>query len=456
MTGMGSVLGYIFGYLNLPHYFRFFGNTQFKVLVVLASIALSSTVLVSVVSVKERNPQLEPASKEDEEGGILAFFKVVFSSIQKLPPQIRKVCEIQFFHWIGWFPFLFYITTWIGQLYVNPRLKPGMTPEEVDRLWGQATRIGTLSLLIYAIVSFAANIILPFLVVPSYQSQDDDDDDTTPAPAMAPITPITPVGIRTPGPRTPGPRTPGLRTPGTAYANKPPMSRAGTSQWKPGHRPRTLSRSQTSISINRPLNTPGLTRLSKTPGLTRLDRNETSDSTLNKWLTKVQIPGFTLRRAWLIAQVLFAGCMWSTLFISTPLGGSVMTALVGISWSLTLWAPFALISGEIAKRDELRRKKYRKRLASGQEEEDKEEEEEEDQAGIILGLHNVALSAPQVLATLMSSAIFSLLQKPRNVPGDTSVGWALRIGGLSALVAAYITYRMKEPGDEKDEDILSP
>ena len=453
MTGIGSVLGYIFGYLNLPRYFHFLGNTQFKVLVVLASVALTLTVMVSVLSVKERNPQLDPPLK-DEEGGILAFFKSVFKSMQRLPPRIRKVCEIQFFHWIGWFPFLFYITTYIGQLYVNPYLKPGMSDEDVERLWDQATRVGTLALLVYAIVSFAANVILPFLVVPSYNTQDDDDDDddSLPPHPITPITPLTPIAVRMPA----------SRAPGTPAGERPPMSRAGTnrsgtSQWKPGHRPRTLSRSQTSLSINRPLNTPGLIRLNKTPGLSRLNRTATMDVT-SKWLTSLQIPGFTLRRAWLLAQILFVACMSSTFFISTPLGGSIMTAIVGVSWSLSLWAPFALISGEISKREELKRKRRRERRANGEDVDEvaDKETEEDDQAGIILGLHNVAISAPQVLSTLISSAIFNLLQKPRNEPGDTSVGWTLRIGGLSTLIAVYITYRMQEPSDDKEEDILSP
>ena len=86
-------------------------------------------------------------------------------------------------------------------------------------------------------------------------------------------------------------------------------------------------------------------------------------------------------------------------------------------------------------------------------ESDDKDTDEEDQAGIILGLHNVAVSAPQILATLISSAIFKILQKPRNVPGDTSVGWTLRIGGIAALISAYITWRMKEPADEDEEDI---
>src|SRR5699024_5858862 len=67
--------------------------------------------------------------------------------------------------------------------------------------------------------------------------------------------------------------------------------------------------------------------------------------------SKLQIPGFTLRRAWLMSHILFAMCMFSTFFISTPQAGTVFIALIGISWALTLWAPFAFISAEVAKRD---------------------------------------------------------------------------------------------------------
>ena len=71
---------------------------------------------------------------------------------------------------------------------------------------------------------------------------------------------------------------------------------------------------------------------------------------------------------------------------------------------------------------------------------------QEDQAGVVLGLHNVAVSAPQILATLVSSAIFKLAQKPRGKPYDHSVGWVLRFGGLAALVAAFFTWRIGEEG----------
>ncbi|KAL8864410.1 MAG: hypothetical protein Q9174_007367, partial [Haloplaca sp. 1 TL-2023] len=115
---------------------------------------------------------------------------------------------------------------------------------------------------------------------------------------------------------------------------------------------------------------------------------------------------------------------------------TILSGVVGLSWALSLWAPFALISAEISKRDAMARR------TGGV---------NDDQAGVVLGLHNVAISAPQILATLVSSAIFRIAQKPRGEPGDDSVGWVMRFGGVAALAAAYMTSRLKEEGREKEE-----
>lgn len=145
--------------------------------------------------------------------------------------------------------------------------------------------------------------------------------------------------------------------------------------------------------------------------------------------------------------------MFGTFFIRTPLMAMIMVALVGISWSLTLWAPFALISGEISKRDEARRAKQRRKLLNGDADAFYDDHDhEEDRAGMILGIHNMAVSAPQVIATLISSAVFKLLQKPRNIPGDVSVAWTLRLGGVAALVSAFFTWRMQESSSEDEND----
>ena len=402
ITGVGNIFGYIFGYIELPKHFPFFGNTQFKVLCVIASIALSSTLLISCLYIRERDPRLEGPPALDNPG-LFDFFKQVFSAIRRLPPQIRKICEVQFFSWIGWFPFLFYITTYIGQLYVNPYLKPGLSDDEIDRLWEHATRVGTFALLIYAIVSLGGSIILPFLIVPSYRPPSPDDSNST-------IAPSSPVGIR-------------HRS--SSFGQLP------------------FSGSSANLSVYLPIE--NRENITQPPTL------------LSRMLERLQIPGMTLRRMWLLSQILFSVCMFSTFFIRTPVAATVMAAIVGIPWALTVWAPFALISAEIAQREELSRRHHRRigphRATSQGSEIDGfkpggEGEGPTDQAGIVLGLHNVAVSTPQILATLISSVVFKALQKPRGVPGDDSLGWVLRIGGVSTLLATFFTSRLSEGFEE--------
>ena len=126
--------------------------------------------------------------------------------------------------------------------------------------------------------------------------------------------------------------------------------------------------------------------------------------------------------------------MLLTFLVKTATGATVLVSIIGLSWALTLWAPFALISAEISKRDTAARKQ-----GAGA--------AKEDQAGVILGLHNVAIACPQIIATLVSSAIFKIAQKPRGSAGDNSVAWVLRFGGIAALIAAYMTSRVGEEGD---------
>ncbi|PYI22190.1 sodium/hydrogen exchanger 3 [Aspergillus violaceofuscus CBS 115571] len=381
MTGLGNILGYIFGYVDLPKYFPLLGNTQFKVLCALASLSLICTLLVSCSYIKERDPRLEgPPSGGNP--GLIAFFKQVFKSIRFLPPEIAKVCEVQLAAWVGWFPFLFYSTTYIGQLFVNPIFEahPGLSEHDINKAWEEATRIGTFALLVYAIISFVANLTLPMLVVPTYK------------PIVATESEVS-----------------------DDQLEEEPF----------------LGGRRRSSSIGTAMEAP--------TGISPEPKNGYAEGA--GWLSKLQIPGLTLRRAWLMSHVNFAICMFSTFFISSYQAATVVVGLVGISWALTLWAPFALISAEVSRIDTERR--LRRQRADGTVPDtsvsanpatvgedlehghdvttDKGEEEENlAQAGIILGLHNVAVSAPQILSSLISSAIFKAFQKPRGEPAVDS------------------------------------
>jgi len=262
---------------------------------------------------------------------------------------------------------------------VNPifAANPNLTPKEVDQAWESATRVGTFALLIFAITSFTSNLLLPFIIVPTYRPPLLDKLNTS----QSFHSDISHHHYQNP----PTPGTPG-----------------------------TLSASMTSFFPPTP--------------------SPDSHSRLTRLLSACQIPWLTLRRAWLLSHILFALCMGLTFFINTPTTATVLVGFVGLAWALSLWAPFALISAEISKRDTAARRNGRR------------SEEEGDQAGVILGLHNVAIASPQIIATLVSSAIFKLAQKERGVPGDDSVGWVLRFGGVAALVAAFMTMRVGEEG----------
>ncbi|KAL1839033.1 hypothetical protein VTJ49DRAFT_1933 [Mycothermus thermophilus] len=379
-VGIGNILGYLAGYMNLPAVLWFFGDTQFKDLCAIASIALAVTVALSCIFIRERDPRLEGPPPKDKPGP-LAFFRKIFGSIRRLPPQTKKVCEVQFCAWIGFFPMLFYTSAYIGEIYADPYLRenPNMTDKELDKLYEDATRQGTFALLIFAIMGLATNVFLPFFIEPTYDA-----------------TPITAAGD-----------------------------------------------SQTS-SIK-----------------------DYDDEKKKSWLDYLVIPGFTLRRAWMLAQLLFTGCMLCTVFVRTVTAATILIGLVGITWALTLWAPWAIISAEISRRDELRRIRYAQRNLSpgdravtsldgyssdenscGRQLRDASDDEDgADQAGVILGIHNMAIAAPQIIATVISSIIFKFFQKPRGVPGDHSIAIVLALGGLTVLASVFFIYRIRDdPG----------
>lgn len=354
------------GYVDLPRIVPFLGNTQFKGLCAIAFISLLITCAISCTSIRERDSRTLGMS--DKAGmSVISFFKSLFRSMRELPPQIRGVCFVQIFAWIGWFPFLFYITTYVGGIYAEPYLieNPNMSKYEFDALMERGTRLGTYALLIFAITTFTSSIFIPLFITPTYK---------------APL---------------------------------------GSSQPDITKRPIFLDRILRAISLQR-----------------------------------LRIKGLTLRRAWLMSHAVFVLIIWSSLFVSNTTGATVLVGAVGVPWALTNWAPFALIAAEISRRDAIRRglrapkTPEERQLATR----DAGDEGRSDQAGVVLGIHNVAVSAPQVFATLMSSVIFKILQQPRGVPGDYSVGWTLRLLSISALVAAYVTTKYVYEGDDDDKD----
>jgi solute carrier family 45 protein 1/2/4 len=106
-TSIGSMVGFIAGFIDLPRYLSIFGNSQFNILCALTSLELIFTLVICCYSVEER--QFRPEIREEKRNGFSAISKM-FHSFRTLSPATKQICKVQFFAWMGWSPFLFYIT----------------------------------------------------------------------------------------------------------------------------------------------------------------------------------------------------------------------------------------------------------------------------------------------------------------------------------------------------------
>lgn len=76
---------------------------------------------------------------------------------------VQAICWAQFWSWIGWFPFTFYSSTWLGETWIRYDMPSSAKSSNTDVL-GEIGRIGNTSLMIYSTISFAGAFFLPMMV----------------------------------------------------------------------------------------------------------------------------------------------------------------------------------------------------------------------------------------------------------------------------------------------------
>ena len=175
MTAVGHVIGYSAGAVDLVSIFgTSLGDSQFKQLTILSVIIMIGSNAVTCWAVSERALLSVPPAKHE---GRFRIFHQIWSTILHLPPRIQAICWAQFWSWIGWFPFLFYSTTWIGETYF--RYDVDKDAKQSEDVLGDIGRIGSTSLVIYSTITFAGAFLLPLFV------QSPDDQTFTPRPPQA-------------------------------------------------------------------------------------------------------------------------------------------------------------------------------------------------------------------------------------------------------------------------------
>lgn len=140
----------------------------------------------------------------------------------------------------------------------------------------------------------------------------------------------------------------------------------------------------------------------------------------------VWIYGLTLGRLWQLANALFAVLMFLSCFVSTVPAAMVIMGTLGVSWAVASWAPFALVSAEIA---------TLRAQSLGLSDKTDEADLEEGHAASIVAIHNMAISLPQVFAALGCSLLFKIVEFAGR---DDPAAFALKFAGIMAAVATWM------------------
>ncbi|BGP23963.1 hypothetical protein JCM10295v2_002864 [Rhodotorula toruloides] len=167
MFGFGAVFGYWIGGLDLVWFTRgLLGGEQLKVLTIFTAFFLCGTHAITCSCVQERILISRDVEHEAGGGGPMRALEDIWQTIKTLPRPIRQVFNVQFTGWIGWFPILFFSTTWVAEIYVKSHTTSGATDlaSASEEMRAAATRAGTRAMLWHSVVSLATSILLPPLV----------------------------------------------------------------------------------------------------------------------------------------------------------------------------------------------------------------------------------------------------------------------------------------------------
>jgi solute carrier family 45, member 1/2/4 len=186
MGAAGSVVGYFIGSLDLvtllPGWLG--GDTQFKKMIVVALAGLWICIGITSWAVGER-VLLRSMEGDLDAGSVWSVLPALWKRTIHLPPRIRGIVWAQFWGWIGWFPFMFYSSTWVGETYFRYD-HPSPDPGEVESdMLGRIGQLGSVALVIFSIVTFASSVLLPYLITSPESEEIKEKFTVRPPPSLS-------------------------------------------------------------------------------------------------------------------------------------------------------------------------------------------------------------------------------------------------------------------------------
>ncbi|KAK3906861.1 general alpha-glucoside permease [Staphylotrichum tortipilum] len=370
MNSLGHIIGYAMGAIDLVQIFGpRLGDSQFKQLTVIAAIGMLLTSAVTCWAVTERvlvSVRHDPHRAQ----GRFKVVRQIWSTLLALPPRIRGICNAVFWSWIGWFPFIIYSSTWVGETYFRYDVSPDAR-DSPDAL-GDMGRIGSMALTVYSTVSFISAWVLPALI----QAPEDE-----------------------------------------TFTHRPPASLAP----------------------------------------------------LIETFNKVKPDLLT---AWIASNIVFAVAMFFTPFATSFRFATAIVALCGVPWCVAGWAPVTFLGIEVNKLSSdpstpttaPNRRHSTERasiellhLEHGPTTSTADSGSTGELTGVYFGILNIYVTIPQFLSTLMSGAVFAMLEPGKSpelagaeggqgadvASGPNAIAVCMFLGALSSLVAARAAGRLR-------------
>jgi solute carrier family 45, member 1/2/4 len=159
---------------------------------------------------------------------------------------------------------------------------------------------------------------------------------------------------------------------------------------------------------------------------------------------------------WIGSLGLFGIAMLGTFLVLSSFGSVVLFSVVGFSWAASAWIPYALLGAETSHLSEMW-DDVPEGIADyndneiGNKSHFEGQNDISNQLGLVYGIHNFFICLPQILMCL-GIGIVSILSDPKSEEKDYEKSldsvWILRLGGILALVAMYISTRVKDPFQE--------
>ncbi|KAF7292526.1 hypothetical protein MKEN_01477000 [Mycena kentingensis (nom. inval.)] len=163
-----------------------------------------------------------------------------------------------------------------------------------------------------------------------------------------------------------------------------------------------------------------------------------------------------LTTVWAYSHLVFGACMLGTFFVTSVNGAIFTISITGIPWAVAQWAPYSLLGEAILTSTKptttttVEANPLLERPVKDVEHGAAAKLDIGNQAGLIIGIHNIYSVIPQFIVTILCAVVFAIFEGPDSSASvaaaaqsrPNSVVYIFRLGALWSFIAFKICRRL--------------